>query len=142
YDFPQGLFYGGDRPSSTSTVLAAHLDRWLGNSRRVVHLDFHTGLGAWATCKLLIDYPLSETHRQRLSRWFGPESFEANDPKKTAFAVRGSFGQWCVSRNQGRDYLYAAAEFGTYKPTQALGGLRAANQACQGGRAGVVATER
>jgi hypothetical protein len=141
YDFPQGLFYGGDGPSGTRTVLAAYFGRWLGTSRQVVHLDFHTGLGAWATCKLLIDYSLSETHRQRLSRWFGPESFEATDPKKIAFAVRGSFGHWCMSQNLDRDYLYAAAEFGTYKPTRVLGGLRAENQAYHWGKPGVAATE-
>jgi hypothetical protein len=134
YAFPQGLFYGGDRPSRTSAVIASHFDGWLGTARQVVHLDFHTGLGAWARCKLLIDYPLTETQRKRLSRWFGPESFEETDPKKTAFTVRGSFGRWCVSQNQGRDYLYAAAEFGTYKPTQVLGGLRAENQAHHWGR--------
>jgi hypothetical protein len=103
YDFPKGLFFGGDRPSRMSAVLSTHLDRWLGDNRRVMHLEFHTGLGAWA------NYPLTEGQRQRLSRWFGSDAFEENDPNKLAYPVRGSFGQWCVARARGRDYLYAAA---------------------------------
>jgi len=142
YDFPQGLFYGGNRPSRTSEVLAAQLGHWLGDSRQVLHLDFHTGLGAWATWKLLIDYPLTEGQRQRLSRSFGPDAFEENDPNKIAFTIRGSFGRWCVSRVRDRDYLYAAAEFGTYKPIQVLAGLRAENQAHHWGRPGDGSTER
>jgi hypothetical protein len=129
YDYPQGLFYGGDRPSRTHEVLSAHYERWLADSRRVMHLDFHTGLGAWATCKLLIDYPLSESQHQRLSRCFGADAFERTQAPGVAYRTRGSFGQWCVARNRGRDYLYAAAEFGTYNPLRVLAGLRAENQA-------------
>jgi hypothetical protein len=142
YDYPQGLFYGGDRPSRTSEVLGTHLDTWIGDCRKVIHLDFHTGLGAWATHKLLIDYPLSEADRQRLGRWFGPGSFEADDEQKVAYSVRGSFGKWCVSRNRRRDYTYAGAEFGTYKPIQVLAGLRAENQAHHWGRREDASTER
>lgn len=129
YDYPRGLFYGGAQPSRTSEILATHYDRWLADSRRVVHLDFHTGLGTWATCKLLIDYPLSESQQCRLSRWFGADAFECTQTPSLAYRTRGSFGQWCSARNQGRDYLYAAAEFGTYNVLRVLAGLRAENQA-------------
>lgn len=129
YDHPQGLFYGGDRPSRTHEILSKHFDRWLGDSMRVMHLDFHTGLGAWATCKLLIDTPLSESQHQRLSRCFGPDAFECTHTPGVAYRTRGSFGQWCVAQNRNRDYLYAAAEFGTYNLLRVLAGLRAENQA-------------
>jgi hypothetical protein len=138
----QGLFYGGDRPSRTNEVLAAHLDEWLGSSRKVVHLDFHTGLGKWANYKLLIDYPLDEQRRGRLSRWFGPGSFESTRPENLAYTVRGGFGNWCVSRNGGRDYTYAAAEFGTYSPIRILAGLRAENQAHHWGLSDDASTEQ
>jgi len=142
YDYAQGLFYGGDRPSRTNEVLAAHLDEWLGSSRKVVHLDFHTGLGKWANYKLLIDYPLDEQRRGRLSRWFGPGSFESTRPENLAYTVRGGFGNWCVSRNGGRDYTYAAAEFGTYSPIRILAGLRAENQAHHWGLSDDASTEQ
>ena len=128
YDYPQGLFYGGDEPSRTSAVLATHFDEWLGEGRHVMHLDFHTGLGEWATGKLLIDYPLTEDQHRRLSRWFGPGSFEELHSHGLAYTVRGGFGRWAVVRNRQRDYLYAAAEFGTYTPAKGLAGLRAENQ--------------
>lgn len=142
YDYPRGLFYGGDRPSRLSEVLSTYFDGWLGDSRQVMHLDFHTGLGARATCKLLIDYPLTEVYHRRLSAWFGTDSFEALHSQGVAYTVRGSFGQWCVTWNRRLDYLYAAAEFGTYKPIEVLAGLRAENQAHHWCRPEDVSTER
>ncbi len=142
YDYPRGLFYGGDRPSRLSDVLSAHFDAWLGDSRQVLHLDFHTGLGEWGTCKLLIDHPPSEVHRQRLSTWFGPDSFEAAHSHGVAYTARGTFGEWCVARKRGVDYLHAVAEFGTCTPIQVLKGLRAENQAHHWCGPETVSTER
>jgi hypothetical protein len=107
-----------------------------------MHLDFHTGLGDRATCKLLLDYPLTEVHHRRLRAWFGPDSFEALHAQGVAYPVRGSFGQWCVARRRGLDYLYAGAEFGTCKPTEVLAGLRAENQAHHWGQPDDPSTER
>lgn len=129
YDYPRGLFYGGDRPSRLSEILSAHFDDWLGGSDDVMHLDFHTGLGDSATCRLLIDYALTEEGRNRLHAWFGPDSFEVVHARGVAYTARGTLGQWCVERSRGARYLYAAAEFGTYKPIDVVAGLRAENQA-------------
>jgi hypothetical protein len=134
YEFPQGLFYGGAGPSETNQLLARHLPRWLGSAPDVVHLDLHTGLGAWASYKLLIDYPLTDSQRLRLTSWFGADSFEECDSAGIAYKTRGSVGQWLVARNQQRNYLIAGAEFGTYSPIRVLGGLRAENQAHHWGR--------
>jgi len=128
YDFPQGVFFGGIGPERVPQILGEHLPRWLGASRAVVHLDFHTGLGASGTGKLLIDYPLSESDRHRLIDWYGPHGFEASDSRTIAYDSRGSLGRWCRATNPERDYLYACAEFGTFGPVAVLGGLRAENR--------------
>src|SRR5262249_15041006 len=57
HDYPKGIFFGGSGPGRTQLTLAEHLGRWVAGSREVIHLDFHSGLGPWATYKLLIDYP-------------------------------------------------------------------------------------
>ncbi len=129
YEFPQGLFFGGLAPSATSRWLAAHLPRWLEGVQDVLHLDIHTGLGRWGDSKLLIDYELTAFQRQRLSDWFGSDSFEIGAESEVAYPTRGSFGKWCVSQGWAANYLYACAEVGTYDPIHVLGALRAENQA-------------
>jgi hypothetical protein len=133
YEFPRGLFFGGKGPSQSNRILDANFARWVGGAADVVHLDFHTGLGRWGTCKLLIDDPLSEKQRGRLVDWFGPDSFETDDAAKVGYRTRGGFGRWCVLRGWAPEYLFACAEFGTYGPVKVLGGLRAENQRCHWG---------
>lgn len=142
YDFPQGLFFGGARPSRTQQLVRDNMDRWLRGSRYATHLDFHTGLGARGSCKLLISYPLSDRQRRWLSDWFGADSFEALDSSAIAYETRGGFGRWCVSRNLAPDYVFACAEFGTYGPIPVVAGLRAENQAHHWGRAASKSTFR
>lgn len=134
YEYPQGLFYGGSQPSRMSKILGEHFERWLGNSQQVFHLDLHTGLGQWGSYKLLIDHPISQAQRQWLSERFGPDSFETCDAQGVAYTTSGSLGRWGFSQARQRDYLYAAAEFGTYKPTRVLAALRAENQCHHWGR--------
>jgi hypothetical protein len=135
FEFPEGLFYGGAGASHTKQIMENNLPRWLGDSNRVMHLDLHSGLGKWASYKLLVDYALNEHQRGRLRDWFGAEALEESaagtSDERVGYATRGGFGQWCVSThaNEGRDYLFAYAEFGAYNIVRTLAGLRAENQA-------------
>lgn len=129
YDFPRGLFFGGSEPSETHRLLNEHMPRLLEGSRRVVHLDFHTGLGGFGAWKLLIDYHLEPWQHDCLRDWFGPDSYEATDPSGISYDARGGLGQWCVARGMAPEYLYALAEFGTYRAVKMLAGLRSENQA-------------
>lgn len=129
YNFPRGLFFGGNGPSRMQQLLSENMPRWLKGSSSVVHLDFHTGLGQMGACKLLIDYAINETQRRWLTDWFGTDSFEACDSSGVAYDARGGFGRWCMSQALAPQYLFACAEFGTYGPLQVLSGLRTENQA-------------
>lgn len=142
YAYPRGLFFGGAAPSRCQELLRDHLHRWLQGANDVVHLDFHTGLGASGSGRLLLDYPPDADQRQRLTEWFGRDSFEAPDAATVAYHARGGFGRWCVSRKLAAKYLYACAEFGTYGPVRVLGGLRAENQAHHWGSQTAASTQQ
>lgn len=129
YEFPQGLFFGGNGPSTLQSLLEENFPRWLQGSENVVHLDLHTGLGPKGTCKLLIDYPLKDQQRTCLAKWFGEDAFEESQTSGIAYEARGGFGRWCVAKPWAPKYLYACAEFGTYGSVTMLKGLRAENQA-------------
>lgn len=134
YEYPRGVFFGGHAPCATHLALRERMRHWIGPADLAIHLDFHTGLGRWATYKLLLDNPLTESLQTQLDCWFGPGTYEQDDPKGVAYLPRGSFGPWCVSRDFAREYVYLVAEFGTYGSVQMLGGIRAENQAHHWGR--------
>lgn len=135
YDHPNGLFFGGSGPSESVRILGEHWERWLGRATDVVHLDYHTGLGQWATGKLLLDVEPTAPQLDRLTRWFGRDAFEVCNPHRTAYDARGGFGPWCHARRGEREYLFGCAEFGTYGPIRVMGALRAENMARHHGRA-------
>ncbi len=142
YDYPKGLFFGGHGPSPTCRIAAEHLASWIGGARRVFHLDVHTGLGRWGTCRLIADYPLTPSQRDRLTRWFGAEAFVEVQPEGGGYMARGSLGPWCVAQGVAPDYLFTFAEFGTYGSLSVLAGLRAENQTHHWGRANEAAGAR
>jgi hypothetical protein len=128
YEHPKGLFFGGSGASRSKAILDRHYVRWLGEARRVFHLDLHTGLGPSATYQMLVDHPLEPGQRARLDGAFGADCVRDMGPGSVSAALRGSFGLWGQWRAQPRDYVYAAAEFGTYSGQRVLAALRAENR--------------
>jgi hypothetical protein len=129
YEYPQGLFFGGNRLEQTALIVQQEFDNWLADSERVVHLDVHTGLGKYATYKLLIDYQLSDIQLSTLQNCFGVEQIEVSDAAKVAYAANGGWSRWCVAQKPSIDYTYLCAEFGTLGPIKILNRLRRENQA-------------
>jgi predicted deacylase len=127
YDYPQGLFYGGQAPSKTQQILSANLPRWVGNASEIIHVDFHTGLGRWGTYKLLVDG--QNMPMNKLVRQFGAEAIQASSPEGVAYKIRGGLGTWCQALFPHAHYDALTAEFGTYSLIQIVKALRAENRA-------------
>ena len=129
YEYPQGLFFGGKEPSQSYQLLESRFRDWFAGVERVVHLDFHTGLGKWGECNLLLENALTRSREEFLKSQFGEGSYQELATDGVAYDAKGGFGGWCHRETGVRDYLFACAEFGTYGPVKVLRGLRAENQA-------------
>lgn len=134
YEFPKGVFYGGRSHSQSLEILGKHMPEWLAEAGRVVHFDFHTGLGRWGDYTLLMDAPLTPKQIRWTERWLDRTRMEASVATGVAYHTHGSFGPWCVSHNPQRDYIYLCAEYGTYWHFSVFAGVRAENQAHHWGR--------
>jgi len=128
YDFPRGLFFGGAGPSPTYRILGEHLPRWVGDAARILHVDFHTGLGRWATYRLLVDVGLAQPHFEWSRAHFGSRVVHCDPARSIAYQARGDLAAWCRATFPDRSYELLCAEFGTYPPLRVLAALRAENQ--------------
>ena len=129
YDFPQGLFFGGKGPSVTHRVLAEHLPMWVDPARRVLHLDFHTGLGRCATYELHADRQADSQRVRELREVFGAAAIRPWDPRDGfSYEVHGGLGRWCQTVI-GDHYDVLVAEFGTHSPMRVLEALHHENRA-------------
>ena len=146
YDFPQGLFFFFHEPIELVHILDRYLPQWLDNVPSVFHLDFHTGLGPWATYKLLLDSVVTESRLEWLRTHFRTSGIEDLDENTTthdiAYHPRGSLGKWCQAKMAQCDYLFLGAEFGTYGAVKVAAGLRAENQAHHWGQSQTESTKR
>jgi predicted deacylase len=123
YDYPDWLYYGGGGPTQSSQALACFLPTLLDEADEIVHLDFHTGLGRWSECELLV----SESEGLDNCAWW-LEHFDGDMVRKLksftrAYEVRGGFGPWLRALFPASRYRYATAEFGTYSPMRVIGAL-------------------
>lgn len=144
YEFPRGIFYGGSQPAESHRIVKEHWRRWLAEPREVIHLDWHTGLGAWAEYELLFDYALLDWHRNVLD-FVAPTSSKAKQSDGDAdYTTQGGWGAWCQHHRatDAQKYFYACAEFGTYRPITVLRGLRAENQSHHWGDPSASSTHR
>ena len=131
YDFPCGLFYGGRAPSRSSQVISNNCDAWIGDSQSVIHLDFHSGLGAFASCKLLLNVSSNSSDFCWYANAFGSDCIESltTEGDATAYRASGLFDEWMRNHFVSRDYRFACVEFGTYSAIRVLGAIRAENRA-------------
>ncbi len=128
YEYPEGLFYGGTKPATTQQILAEQLPRWAGSADRIIHVDFHSGLGRWATYKVLTSHAENDVAAESLRVWFG-QAVEAAGVGPTAYKNRGGIDEWLEDRLADRPCYSVCAEFGTFGPLTVLSALRAENQA-------------
>jgi Protein of unknown function (DUF2817) len=130
YEFPTGLFYGGARACATTHIVEDQCAEWIGDSKRIIHLDVHTGLGAFGDHKLLLDQSTSSEELLWIKNIYGNDKVELlSQPKGTAYKVSGLFCHWMQTRFRDRDYRAIGAEFGTYGVLRVLAALRTENQA-------------
>lgn len=127
YDYPKGLFFGGHGASATRRLLELYLPPLIGGARRVHHIDFHSGLGARGTWKLLVDHEVGSPGAESLAQIYG-EGVEAWDSSGVSYAIRGGLGTW-AKHTFGGHYDVLAVEFGTVHVLQVIRALRTENQA-------------
>ena len=128
YAFPQGLFFGGHGPSSSQQILKENLPRWTEGADKVIHIDYHTGLGKWGSYVLANADPLAPEETAFLHDTFGSECVETLDPEGTLYEIRGALGRWCKAQLPNVDYHCMLAEFGTYPILFVIDALRAENR--------------
>lgn len=130
YEYPEGIFYGGNKASTATEFVMQHCELWVANAQTVAHIDLHSGLGEFGTCKILLNADQSEEDLSWYRETFGSNNLGGlQSDDDTAYAVCGSMGAWLQRKFSDRRYHFVGAEFGTYDPVRVLGAIRAENRA-------------
>ena len=71
YDYPKGLFWGGNRLEEGSEKLIKVLPGLLDGVQDILWIDVHSGLGAYGELTYLLEASTESALHQRLSAQFG-----------------------------------------------------------------------
>jgi hypothetical protein len=129
YDYPRGLFYGGDGPSDTFDIVRRELPAWIPpGSDAAIMIDLHTGLGRHGAYALLTPLSASELAATPLAGGFTPSEISSMTSGPVAYPARGTLTGW-VSHHQSARHFHAwGLEFGTWPGLHVLSALRAENR--------------
>lgn len=141
YEYPSGLFFGGRGPAASTRVVQENIPRWIDGARDTIHIDLHSGLGAFGEYRLLVPSGLAAPERDWYSRWFGAGAIEPVSDG-IAYPARGILGAWVRDHLQDRSCRFLGAEFGTRSILRVLSALRAENRAHHYSKPGEPAYER
>lgn len=127
YEFPDGLFYGGERPSWSNRTVRGVL-RGFGDSVRALRwIDFHTGLGPYGHGELIHSGRDDAADYARAVAAWGPEVKSIYSGTSVSARLEGILQFAAYEELPQAEFAGIAIEYGTLPVMQVLQALRAEN---------------
>ncbi|WP_031435195.1 DUF2817 domain-containing protein [Methylomarinum vadi] len=127
YQFADGLFYGGERPSWSRRVIETIIaDYRLAERRRLTVIDIHSGLGPYGYGEIICDHPPASNSTRLAKRWFGDSVTEPARGTSTSVPKYGllDYAWYPAIGDRG---CYVTLEFGTYSVAEMFAALQQEN---------------
>lgn len=117
FQFADGIYYGGSKPSWSSLMLKDVLREELAGARQLVVVDFHTGLGESGAAEIITeDAPGTHAYRRARAIW-GDKLVSTEDGSLSApltGTIDAAMAAWVGEMGDGEAELtFAALEVGT-----------------------------
>lgn len=128
YERPQALQYGGSDLCESSRNFIGWCERSLDDVKRVIWVDFHTGLGPFGIDSLLVGEGADATS---LKARYGGRVQTLDPAKSVAYRIRGGIQSGIEARFPDIEWTSITQGFGTIKPVPLLKLARAENRLTQ-----------
>lgn len=136
YLHPDGLFYGGDRPTWSNRTWRRLVREHLRGYTEIAYLDLHTGLGERGRVEPIFRGGRDAGALDRARRWYGPGLTRSEDGTSSSTPIGGNTAHALAEELPAGTVLTAiTAEFGTQEPLLVLRALQADNWVWQRGSA-------
>jgi hypothetical protein len=126
YTHPQGIFFGGTKPTWSNGTMRDILQRHARGRPRVALVDFHTGLGPYGVAELITFHPRGSKDYKRATTWYGSVKDPAAGESVSA-NLEGVIENAFLQELPGSEVTTVTAEYGTHDLFEVLSALRADN---------------
>ena len=114
YEFPDGVFYGGQRPQWSNRAFHAALREHVSGASAAALIDLHTGIGGWCEHVFLCFHPEGSPARERARAWWGERAVNRQgSTHKAVAAYQGLLADAFVRALPGAQTTAVVIEFGT-----------------------------
>jgi hypothetical protein len=127
YTHPDGIFFGGARPTWSNRTIRQIAREELGRAARVGIIDFHTGLGPFGHGELICAVPPTAKSFPRARAWYGDEMTSPESGTSTSAIVVGIMTDAFPQELPDAEVTPIAIEYGTYSVPEVLGAVRGDN---------------
>jgi len=125
YAFPDGLFYGGARPTWSNRTMRAVLRRHAAGRAGFGWIDIHTGLGPRGHGEKIFAGRNNAPDLARTRAWWGAEVTSIYDASSSSAELTGLMFHSAYEECPGVEYAGIALEYGTVPLLETLQALRA-----------------
>lgn len=127
YNYPKGLFYGGRAETWSNQTLRNVINQYLAQTKRVVLIDIHTGLGPYATAEVIISEEERSPICRRALEWWGTRVKNTVTGGSVSTPIKGAIKQAFVQMLPAAEITAVSLEFGTSPAEDVFWALRAEN---------------
>lgn len=121
YQFPNGLFYGGEQPAWSNQKLRNFADEYL-TDRAVAWLDIHTALGKFGAAECIVEYEPGSPSLEAAEALWGDRVRNTKTKESLSTDIKGSIS-FGMHEHLGNNLVIAGLEYGTVKSSQVVGAL-------------------
>lgn len=124
---PQGVFFGGNRPTWSNRTLRAILAPFAAKVRIAAFVDLHTGLGPYGFGEIMSNHADHEQGNKLLKEWWGNEATYTDDGTSSSYAVAGDITIGVSQSLPNARVAGITLEYGTIPKLDMLAAVRADN---------------
>jgi len=127
YTHPQGLFFGGHKPTWTNRTMRRVIREELHRASLIGCIDFHTGLGPFGYGELINVSPPGSAAFALSKKWYGEEMTSPEVGDSTSAIVTGAVLDAFPQEAPDAAFSGIALEYGTYPTDEVLEAVRRDN---------------
>ena len=126
YIHPEGLFYGGNSETWSSATVEAIVHKHLSSAKKVMVVDYHTGLGDFAAAEVIMNVP-TESYAYKHAKDCWGEIVRSTKEGAVSIDIRGSLKLAIPKMLPQAKVTAVSLEFGTFPVREVFWAMRAEN---------------
>jgi hypothetical protein len=126
YSHQEGLFYGGNAATWSSVTVETIVHKYLSSAKKVMVVDYHTGLGDFAAAELIMNVP-TESYAYKYAKDCWGEVVRSTKEGSVSIDIRGSLKLAIPKMLPQANVTAVSLEFGTFPARKVFWTMRAEN---------------